>query len=195
MSTAMLSLLTARAVSILGHPVFVVPTAAAFGATSRGAPPSMIRNALAIAAVMAIVVMSYSFLQVRNGRWSHVDASIPAERSTLNAFLIALLVTAAALAWWFEQPQALCLGLGSGAAIVAIAVAARRWLKLSLHVGFAVFAACLVWPVPTPTLLSLTVAAALVWSRLVLGRHTWADVAAGALAGAAVGIGFRALTA
>jgi hypothetical protein len=193
MSATMLVQVAARAVSILGHPALVVPTAAAFAAASRGAPPSVIGNAVAISAVMAAVVMGYSALQVRAGRWSHVDASAPAERANLNVFRIALLGIASALAWASGQPRGLVLGCASGAGIVAIAVVGRRWLKLSLHVGFAMFAACLVWPVRSATLLLLAVAAALAWSRVALGRHTAADVVAGGLAGTAVGIGFRAI--
>jgi hypothetical protein len=103
-----------------------------------------------------------------------------------------LLFGAAGLLWWSGQPRLLPLGLGLGGAMVVAALLLRRWLKLSLHTAFAVFAAALWWPHAGGAALVLLLAAAVSWSRLALRRHTVAEVAAGLLAGAAAGASFAA---
>ena len=36
---------------------------------------------------LGVVVLGFSWLQVRAGRWSHIDASVRNERNSLNVFL------------------------------------------------------------------------------------------------------------
>lgn len=183
---------TARALSVVGHPALLMPAAVAGSAAANGAPPRVLHLGLAAAVAIALCVIAYSLVQVRAGRWSHVDASVPRERSQLNLVLCMLLFGAAGLLWWSGQPRLLPLGLGLGGAVVVAALLLRRWLKLSLHAAFAVFAAALWWPHAGGAALVLLLAAAVSWSRLALRRHTGAEVTAGLLAGAAAGAAFAA---
>ena len=183
----------AQALSLLGHPALVMPGAVAVAALNRNAPSGVLQVALASAGVVAASVIVCSLVQVRAGRWSHVDASAPQERRQLNLFLALLLLGVAGLLWWSGQPWPLVLGLGVAGALVVVAHLLRRWLKLSLHACFAVFAAGLLWPSVVGTLLALALAGGVAWSRLVLGRHTPLEVAVGLTAGAVAGIGFYLL--
>lgn len=63
---------------------------------------------------MAVSVGVYSLVQVRSGRWAHMDASIPQERRQLNLFLVFLLFGCAALLWWSGQPRPAFMGLAVG---------------------------------------------------------------------------------
>jgi hypothetical protein len=146
-----------------------MPVAAGLAAASSGQSPDLAPTVfLATGAVVAAVVV-FSAIQVARGAWADSDASIPEERSQLNVFLLALLA----------------------AAILAIALAASRWLKLSLHVAFAVFAATLFWLDERLVLAGLALAGLIAWARLHLGRHVIADVVAGALTGASAGAGLQ----
>lgn len=181
----------AHALSIAGHPVLLMPLAAGLAAASSGQSPDLARTVfLATGAVVAAVV-AFSAVQVARGAWADSDASIPEERSQLNVFLLALLAAATGWAVWSGQPPALTAGLGLAAAILATALAASRWLKLSLHVAFAVFAAALFWPDARLVLAGLALAGLIAWARLHLGRHTIADVILGALTGASAGAGLQ----
>jgi hypothetical protein len=157
----------------------------------RGASPEFLRAAVGAAVFVAISVAVYSLVQVRKGRWLHVDASVPRERSQLNLFLLALLLGTAAFFWWGGENPAVALGLAGSGVIVTIAHASRRWLKMSLHAAFAVFAATLLWPNLWAVVLLLLLAVGVAWSRLFLQRHTAAEVVIGVLAGAAVGLVFN----
>ena len=177
----------ARAVSIFGHPMLVLPLAALGLLLLRGQQQTAVWMGLGFA-LFAGLVMGYSTWQVRRGRWAHVDASGKQERSSLNRFLLVLLALSALGAWLAHAPEP-ATALALCAAMVAIAMATARWCKLSLHMAFVVFAAVLLanaaWWLG---LAALVFAAAVAWSRLRLARHVPRDLVAGALTGALAGL-------
>lgn len=183
----------ARTLSVIGHPALLMPAAVAAGASGAGVPPHWLRAALATALLVTVIVGLYSLWQVRTGRWVHVDASQPHERSQLNLFLVLLLCGAAALLWALGQPRVVASGPVVIALVVLVAHLLRRWLKVSLHAAFALCAAALVWPDAALTLAIVALAIGVAWSRLVLGRHTLPEVLLGLLLGATFGVGLRLL--
>lgn len=94
-----------------------------------------------------------------------------------------------------------CIGLLSGwnaawlrgciavLAMIGAAAILNRWIKLSNHVAFAVFAAVVLlrveWRVGAPVILVVPM---LAWSRIALGRHSAAAVIGGACLGAIAGL-------
>lgn len=183
----------ARALSIVAHPALLVPLSAVGVAVNRGASSEVVQTAARASAGVAAAVMIYSLVRVRSGHWSHADASRPAERLQLNVFLTVALLACAAGAAASASPRGVVEGLLLSAGLVIVALLGRGWLKMSLHVAFATFAALLWWPTAAATLGLLVIAAGLAWSRLVLQRHTAADVVAGATAGAVAGLVFQGL--
>ncbi len=188
----MLQVAAARVLSIVGHPALLMPLAVAAAASGPGATPQLLRVALGTALAVAVLVGLYSLWQVRRGHWAHVDASHPAERSQLNLVLAGLLCAAAALLWALGQPPGVAAGPLLAALLVLLTHALRRWLKVSLHAAFALFAAALVWPNLSGTLAIAALAVGVAWSRLVLRRHTLPEVLTGLLLGAAFGAALRA---
>jgi hypothetical protein len=183
----------ARALSIVGHPGVVMPVAVLVSVVSRGAPNEVARVAFVAALGIAAVVAVYSLLQVRSGRWAHVDASVPTERVHLNLLLAGLLLGAAFILRVSGQPAALVAGVGLSAAIVLVALVSRHWMKLSLHSAFGAYAAALLWPLLLALGILASLAAAVAWSRLQLGRHTATEVAAGLSLGVVAGVAFQLL--
>lgn len=183
--------IAARLLSIVGHPAVVMPLAVPLAAQRHDAPWPMLLVALGLALGVAAIVGLYSWWQVRCGRWSHVDASVPRERRHLNGFVVALLGLLAAGLWLASQPAALVVGLGAAAGIVLAALALQRWLKVSLHAGFGSFAAALAWPVDWAVAGLGTLALAVGWSRLRLGRHDGAEVIVGLGLGCLAGVAFH----
>jgi membrane-associated phospholipid phosphatase len=180
----------ARTLSIIGHPVLLLPLAAWLAHARDTEAPLVLAGFTGFGAL----VMAWSWWQVRRGRWTHVDASGRSERRALNRFLLVALGAGSVLAWRFA-PAAVALAIGTSLLLVAAAMFSAPWCKLSLHVAFATYAALLLWRVgPVATVLALAFGAALAWSRWVLERHAPRDLAAGALAGGAAGLMFwRAL--
>lgn len=176
----------ARAVSIVGHPAVLMPAAALMAAPAHLRPA-----AFAVSVIGACVVMGYSLYKARRGGWTHVDASMPTERAELNARLAIGLLLAACVLWLAGLHVGFPLVVGLSGLIAAAGHLFRGVAKLSLHVAFAVLAAFLVWPQYVAVAALALVAVAVAWSRLALRRHVAADVALGALAGAAAGVAFH----
>ncbi|MEN1940749.1 phosphoesterase [Luteimonas sp. MJ174] len=182
--------IVARAVSIAGHPAIVVPATITLAAARRDATPAAVGVILFAALAVAVGALVYSFAQVRSGKWAHIDASVPSERSQLNPLLaIALMIAAMALLAAGQDAQ-VSTGFAMAAAMVGACHLLRAWFKASLHVGFIVFSAFLAWPLAWVAGALLALAAIVSWSRLALHRHTVRDVVAGAALGAAAGTGF-----
>jgi membrane-associated phospholipid phosphatase len=179
----------ARSLSILGHPLIVVPAAVAtlvlHGHTSSAA--------LIILVVCAVAgaVLGFSFWQVHRGHWHHIDASARGERRSLNVFLTIVLWLAAAIAFDQVPERGLSLGLFLSGLLIAALMVASPWLKLSLHASFAVFAVALLWPLKVwYVAIAAVVAVGVCWYRVLLARHTFADVLVGSLLGGLFGACF-----
>lgn len=174
----------ARAVSILGHPLLVLPAALLLPAALRGGDPRTLQAALAGFALFAALVLGWSWWQVRRGRWAHVDASQQSERRSLNRTLLVLIGLGALLAWRALPTPDPALALALSAGIVAVAMLTAPWCKLSLHVAFAIYAAGLLWPLGAIAIaVCCMFATGVAWSRLRLSRHRPRDLFAGAAAG------------
>ena len=181
----------ARAVSIAGHPVVVLPAAASIAASTRGASLQQLRFIAGALAILGIIALGFSWFQVGTGRWVHVDASRRGERTSLNAFLAVLLLLSALLLWVLTRQPPMSIGLALSSALVVTALLIARWVKVSLHTAFATFATMLVWPSTPAVIAGVAITGVVVWSRLVLGRHVAADIVAGLLLGLAAGQGYQ----
>jgi hypothetical protein len=175
----------ARTVSILGHPLLLLPAASLALAAAGGAPRTQLWLLGSVLGALAILIQAWSWRQVRRGRWQHVDASQRGERKGLNRFLLGLLLLTTLGVSLVHPLPALAWGLGCAAGMVAAGMVLARWLKLSLHVAFAVFSAALLAGLgPVALAAASALAVAVAWSRWVLGRHRPRELLAGAAIGA-----------
>lgn len=188
----MTRLAIARAISIVGHPSVLLLAAALIAASNRGSSLRQLWLVSGVVVILGGIVLGFSWVQVRAGRWSHVDASARGERTSLNVFAGTLCLLSAALVWHLTHRTQMSIALALSGAIFVIALAMARWIKVSLHVVFAVFATALLWPDRFAITMGVLVTAALMWSRLVLGRHVAADVIAGLVFGLAAGGAYHA---
>lgn len=181
----------ARLASILIHPVVVMAVAAAVAGGATGQGSGVLWQALGFTVVAAVLVMLYSAWQTRSGRWSHIDASRPHERSQLNRFASWVLLALAAMLALTGTHPGVVIAIGLSGLIVLAGHLFRGRLKSSLHVAFAAFAACIVWPHPLAFAALLLATLAVAWSRLALRRHDLSELIAGAIIGLAAGAGFQ----
>ena len=181
----------ARAISIVCHPAVLLLVAALVAASARGASSRQLWFIGGATLALGAIVLGFSWLQVRAGRWAHVDASFADERRSLNHFLGALCMAGAAVTWFATGRVQMPLALGLSGALIAIALLLSRWVKVSLHAMFAAFATALLWPILPALFAGAAITAAVVWSRLALGRHGIPDVATGLVLGVAAGAAFH----
>lgn len=181
----------ARCLSIAGHPLVFFPLAVWIALASRTSGIQTLPLALAFFALLGSGVMLYSWLQVRRGRWGHVDASLPHERRSLNGLLLAALSASALVVSFQPQARGLALGIAVSCCLIGAALLTARWIKASLHVAFLVFASTILWQVSLGLVaVALAFTTAVGWSRLELGRHSLAEVLVGAALGLVAGGAF-----
>jgi len=180
----------ARWISILAHPFVTAPLTVGIIASRIGGPGEAARTLiifLVVAVVPGAILMVYN---VRRGAWDNVDASKVSERPIL--FAVAILSTLVLLAWFtIVRPQpVLVRGIVGFLAMTVVCAATTRWVKVSLHVACAAFAATTLILLGSAVGWALAfLVPALAWSRWALGRHTSLEPALGALVGIAAGLG------
>ena len=183
----------ARAISIVGHPIVLLLLAALTAASQKGASARELRFIGGATLAFGIIALGFSWRQVRAGRWTHVDASLANERKSLNLVLGILCLSGAAAIWFATRRHPMAIALALSGALIVIALISSRWVKVSLHAMFAAFATSLLWPIVPALAAGTLITAAVVWSRLALGRHVVADVVTGLTLGVAAGAAFHLL--
>src|SRR5437016_8090848 len=174
------SMAIARSLSILGHPLVVVPVAVATLVLHENTSSAV--SIVSMICGIAGVVLAFSFWQVRRGHWQHIDASARAERRSLNLFLAIVLFLGAAAAFYQLPGPGLSLGLLLSGLLIVAVMFVSLWVKLSLHASFAAFAVLLLWPLKLSYVALASVAAVgICWSRVVLARHTIVEVLGGSV--------------
>lgn len=183
----------ARLISVVGHPVLVLPVAVVASGAARGVSASTLATTIGVTVGIGLLVLVFSLVRVRLGHWAHVDASQPAERNQLNGFT-AVLLFGVALAGFLRPgggPDLYLWPACSGGVVLA-AIVLRRRLKLSQHVAFDLFGALAVLPSMGVGAGIAVLVVAVGWSRLELGRHTRAEIVVGTVVGLVVGGLFQA---
>ncbi len=179
-----------RAVSVLGHPLV---TAAAFvlfvSFTRFNAAKALVSSGVVIGLVI-LPIVAWNYRNTQKGQYSNFDVSVRAQRHSFYRVSVGLLLLATVVLWLTGQPVALRYGMGFALLLVVLAGLANLYIKASLHTAVSVFlslALLTMHPVAGAVLLGFSGMVAA--SRLVLGRHTPPEIAAGALIGLLVGGG------
>ena len=178
----------ARALSIIGHPAIVLPLVITVRMVIAGPRPQLNWFIIGVSIFVAGTIVLYSWLEVRRGNWTHVDASNKTERTKLNLILAAVLLGSTFGATLLDQSPIIPLGLFISSLMPVFALLLSKYLKVSLHTSFTAFAAFLFWPSILWVLVGFVLSLAIGWSRLVLGKHTFWEVLTGAVIGCAAGI-------
>ena len=181
-------MMAARWLSIVAHPFVMISvmvgTAAArrqtWGAAARSVAVVVLFTVLPLAALMV--------RQVRRGSWENADASNRRERPILYVVLGIALV---ALLMYLSRLQSqlfMFRGVVSTLVMVVACALATRWIKVSLHMAFGALAATTLALMESSVgYVLFALLPALAWARLVLQRHTPAELLLGTTAGVAAG--------
>jgi membrane-associated phospholipid phosphatase len=176
-------------VSRVAHPFVLVPLATLYAVSSRTGLASGAGSAGAVALATVLPVLALVVIGVRRSAYTDHDVSDRGQRSGFYRTLFLVLPIGSALLW-LAQP-ALRAGIVGGWALILASMAANRFVKSSLHVGFAAFCAASLALPPLATGACALVVVLVAWSRLVLRRHTLAEVILGGTLGTLAGLGVR----
>lgn len=176
-------------VSVLAHPFVLAPLLVAIVA-SRSLPPQRAAAVVAFVVAGSILPMLWIMVRrVRSGAWSNHDVSIREQRTGMYPVALALVIATILLLYLTDPSGPVLRGTIAVLALIAAASIINRWLKVSLHTAFAWFTAVSLFSMNLALGIGGgVVALAVAWSRLELRRHTPAEVVAGILLGATVGV-------
>jgi membrane-associated phospholipid phosphatase len=86
--------------------------------------------------------------------------------------------------WVTGQPNVYARGCLAAMILIVGGWFLNRWLKPSMHAGFAMLTAGSLWSLNVPlSSVAIVFAVAVGWSRVQLRRHTWPEVGVGLLLG------------
>ena len=171
----------ARILSIAGHPFLLIPLTVA--ASTKGWKGTAVVAGITILPLLAIVIRN-----VRRGRWSDHDVSRRDQRAGLYLVAAPLVLLAALVLYFLGASTSMLRAVGAAAAMLAVGLAANRWLKISMHMMCAAFCGVLLGRLyPWTPALSIPFTAAVAWSRWKLERHTPLEIALGLVLGTVAG--------
>lgn len=139
---------------------------------------------------VAIPVAVYNYSRVKKGHITNFDLSDRKERHLVYPRLIFMVGLVTAIFFLTQQPMGFCLGSLVFLSMLVVSYAVNYKLKISLHTSISFFMALTLFKFGISEGLFMLVFAFLISvSRLVLKRHTLAEVLAGGLAGIVFGLG------
>ncbi len=176
-----------RALSVALHPFVLVPLSIVLA--SRALPLGSRAAVLGTTACVAAVIAAFVAHELRRGAVTDLDVSVARDRPRLFSVSIGALVASAAVLSLAGGPPAAVLGMGAAAVMLIVASVINRWIKVSLHVSFAVYAAAVCWQAGAFTFGAMALAAVAVgWARVAYNRHTRLEVACGYALGTLAGV-------
>jgi membrane-associated phospholipid phosphatase len=175
----------ARLVSMAGHPfVMIVLLVLLLSWTMDRATAWRITGFVAVIGLIPTGLLLWRRSTSR--RRQTTDASAPDDRTILYLSLFVVLLLSSVYFHFVEHSAFLVRGSVVTALMSAVAAVFNRWIRLSLHLAFAVFSGLVLASIhPGYGLPILIFAPLLAWSRLALLRHTLPEV----IGGAALGLG------
>lgn len=161
--------------------------------TLREPAPALNRWLLfGVYALMAVALPTgLVFAMVAAGRISDVNMNVREERARPYVFAVACMAVASVVMLAARAPLALLALSLATCLLYALLWAISLHSKVSAHsAGMGLFSAMGVTTIGGPLLLALPLTLALMWARVHMRRHTWAQTIVGALLG---GVSFLAV--
>jgi len=174
----------AKWISIAGHPFVFSPIVALLVGASLFGPVESVIGLLTVILCCLLPVSLYILWKVRIGAWSDLDVSARKDRPRLFLVGFAFLLLTVLVLTVTSQPIVYARGCLAAMILIVGGWFLNRWLKPSMHAGFAMLTACSLWPLNAwLSLVAILFAVAVGWSRVQLRRHTWPEVGVGLVLG------------
>jgi hypothetical protein len=171
---------SARWISIVGHPfTFVVLLVATASWKMHDGQHALSTTGIVVVG-MLVPLGLFIWNRYSSGHWETVDASAPADRPALYTAAFLLLIPVGIYFILRESETGMVRGLAAVAILIGILAGLNRWIKLSVHLAIATFAAVIITRLTPPFGFALLVVLPFLgWSRLILSRHSPAEVVGG----------------
>jgi membrane-associated phospholipid phosphatase len=179
----------ARIVSIVGHPLAMIVLLVLL--LSWTMDRAAVWRITGFVAGMGLIPTGFLVWRSASRREHDTDTSTHCtDRRILYFCMFTVLLLASVYFHFVEHSAFLVQGSAVTALMAAVAAILNRWVRLSLHLAFAVYSGLILARIhPGYGLPILIFAPLLAWSRLALLRHTFSEV----ICGSALGLGAAGL--
>lgn len=175
--------------SAIGHPLLITALFVVFTTLHQPAQSrSWLISGLVIGGVV-IPVALVNYIRYRRGEYTNFDVSDRRQRKSMYIYILTLLAVATAVMFITRQPVSPTYGVFCCLLMLLSAYLLNFWIKASLHSAVAFYLSMCMFTMNSTfgwvmLLLSVLVSA----SRLVLKRHTYAEVLLGTVLGCIAGL-------
>ena len=170
----------ASALSVCGHPFLFSPVIALLAGCRFLGPIEAVVGLATVLLFCLLPTSLYILRKVRVGDWSDLDVSARKDRPHLFVVGLGCLFITVLVLMLTQQPMVYARGCLAAMLLVAGGWLLNRWLKPSMHAGFAMMTASALWVLSARlAILAMLFAVAVGWSRVALRRHTVIEVCVG----------------
>lgn len=181
----------AHYISVFGNPLLTIPLYAVIALFMTEKPATAWLVSLLLLGGIVAPLLIKSYRGVKKGAYTNYDISDREQRQSWYLLPTLLLTVVTTIMYATDQSRILRLAMLFALLLFIAAQLANLYIKVSLHVGFNAYLGFLIFPLSNKLGMGVLIFTLLLaWSRIVLKRHTWAEVISGAILGAAAGGGF-----
>ena len=178
----------AHYISTFGNPLLTISVFSVIALFQTESPARAAFGLLIILGGVVVPILVKSYRGVQKGEYTNYDISNRKQRQSWYLFPTLLLAGVTLLLHFTHQSREMQLAVLFALVLFVLSQVVNMYLKTSLHVGFNVYLAFLMYPLhPGAALAVLLFTIVLGWSRIVLKRHTLKEVSCGAALGLLAG--------
>ncbi|WP_435313313.1 hypothetical protein [Cellulophaga fucicola] len=173
----------AQFLSIIGHPLLLFFFLILF--FNLGQEKAAFSNTLSIVfGLFSLVLISWVYIGKRRGKYTDLDVSNKKQRKSLYIFVIPLMVLTLIFLMYTNQPKHIVTSFGLATLLLLVSFCINFYIKVSMHVAINIYLALAISKVNLELGVLLGAFTIVVlWSRLVLKRHTPKEVVLGFVVG------------
>ncbi|MEK6280911.1 MAG: phosphatase PAP2 family protein [Acidobacteriota bacterium] len=183
------TLATANMISMLGHPLVLGSLTVTLSLVGHLPAARLLAVVGIFTAAIVFPIWFVIRRKVASGAWTDMDVSDHGQRAGLYSVALSIIALSIPIFWLLELPRGLIIGTLVSLVLLLAGMAINLRSKLSMHSMFGAYCVVILMAVSVAFgLAALLLIAAVGWSRVVLGRHTVAQVVFGMSLGAAAGV-------
>lgn len=177
----------AQFLSILGHPLLLFPFLILIF-NLNDTQNTFSHTLTLIYGIFFLVLIAWVYIGKRRGKYTDLDVSNKKERKSLYIFAIPLMLLVLVFLFYTNQPNYICISFSLATLMLIVSFGINFLIKISMHVSINIYLALAIIHVNLKLGSVLIVFTLLVlWSRLVLKRHTPKEVVTGLIIGSLFG--------
>lgn len=176
-------------VSVIGNPLYTIPFFVLIVMFGKEDFSKAVLISFMIVGCIFIPVILWMYIKSKNGTYSNFDVSDKDERKSLYWFAIPFISIITVLMFLTNQPKNISMSMLFALILVVTSQITNFFIKSSLHVSLNIFLSALIFTVDYKIGIAvLLFTGVLIWSRLILKRHTVSEVITGFIIGLIVSL-------